>query len=179
MSFAYPEGWLRSILTFYSTLQQQGRDVYKIVMGSQHTVIVDDKFDVYTFGLGDLGQLGHSNRVSCHKPKAIELLPSILHNTTTSNQQRSNAKYSMYSSLHNIPVKDLCCGRDHTLLLTSHGKVYSWGDNRRGQLGHSHFDCASTPRLVTAPYLHTITAICAGAYHSGALSEAGVGYVWG
>ena len=34
-----------------------------------------------------------------------------------------------------IVIKKICCGRYHSLLLTSEGDVYSFGDNDCGQLG--------------------------------------------
>jgi len=35
----------------------------------------------------------------------------------------------------NVSVK-IVCGWEHSLALTSKGKIYSWGNNVQGQLGH-------------------------------------------
>eukprot|EP00981_Chlorochromonas_danica_P001703 scaffold369_cov177-Ochromonas_danica.AAC.36 len=182
LSFAYPEGWLSSLLTFYHNLQQEAhRKVIQIAVGSQHTVLVDDKWDVYTFGLGDLGQLGHSSRTSFSYPHPIELLQSILSNSDSSKAHGTPGRIP--GSINGrIEVKDVSCGRDHSLLLTASGQVYSWGDNRRGQLGHSNFESISTPRLVAGskdkPLRH-VTQISCGAYHSACLADPGTLYTWG
>eukprot|EP01035_Chromulina_nebulosa_P017265 gene17265-22797_t len=104
-----------------------------IATGKEHTVIVDDCANIYSFGKNDYGQLGHNNRIPLNDPKLLETIDLSLQ----------------------IPLKDLantvvdvCCGQGHTLLLTKSGRIYSWGDNRRGQLGHSHFESCAIPRLV-------------------------------
>ncbi|KAG8245731.1 hypothetical protein J6590_100284 [Homalodisca vitripennis] len=48
-------------------------------------------------------------------------------------------------------IGDVCqvaCGQHHTLALTEDGRLYGWGDNRRGQLG-SGPDHFPTPHLIT------------------------------
>ncbi len=34
-------------------------------------------------------------------------------------------------------VTSIAAGADHSLALTAHGEVFSWGENGHGQLGHS------------------------------------------
>jgi hypothetical protein len=149
LEFAYPEGWLNQILSFCKQMQNDDkRSLCKVVMGSQHTVILDDMSNLYTFGMGDLGQLGHNHRKSYSRPRQLEKLPVFL--SLTESQGGSNAArigsgtlpvacgVSMPGAvLQKVLVRDVCCGHDHTVLLSGSGRVYSWGDNRRGQLGHS------------------------------------------
>lgn len=149
LSFAYPNGWLKTLIDFCKYLrEQEKKSIRKIAIGSQHTVLVDDLSNVYTMGLGDLGQLGHNNRYSHSKPHKIDNLAQYLNSssTTTSNAGTIGGPAvfspgkaaSIGRSIHsNVTVKDVCCGKDHTLLLTAIGTVYSWGDNHKGQLGHS------------------------------------------
>ncbi|MFQ6633909.1 hypothetical protein Gotur_011631 [Gossypium turneri] len=70
-------------------------------------------FITYTWGLGNMGQLGHSSLQSGDK----ELLPRRI------------------VALDGICIKDVACGGVHTCALTSKGALYAWGGGQVGQLG--------------------------------------------
>ncbi|XP_060810402.1 serine/threonine-protein kinase Nek9 [Amyelois transitella] len=76
-------------------------------------------------------------------------------------------------------VCDISCGYEHCMLLTDVGRVYTWGNGRRLQLGHGDLDNLETPTEVEALAGIKIVKICAGGWHSAALSEFGDLYVWG
>lgn len=97
-------------------------------------------------------------------------------------------------TLRHTTVVSICCGRAHTLLLTGSGKMYSWGSNKRGQLGHSHFEASTTPRMVGQDLIESafnknaaknaiisrnIKQISCGAYHSACIADPGYLYTWG
>lgn len=73
-------------------------------------------------GIGDLGQLGHNNKRSYGAPKYIEKLSQYLQTIDVSSPQRTQAVNNK------VIVRDICCGANHSMLLTSNGKVYSWGN---------------------------------------------------
>jgi len=68
-------------------------------------------------------------------------------------------------------VTDIACGKEHCMLLTEHGQVYTWGGGSRGQLGHGTLANEDTPRLVMALDGMKIIKIAAGGWHSAAISE--------
>ncbi|KAM7304497.1 putative E3 ubiquitin-protein ligase HERC3 [Ixodes scapularis] len=74
-------------------------------------------------------------------------------------------------------VRDVVCGRHHTLVLLANGCVYSCGSNDFGQLGQDK----SMRKLeqVTALSAHEIRMVACGHDHSLALSEAGQVFSWG
>jgi alpha-tubulin suppressor-like RCC1 family protein len=78
-------------------------------------------------------------------------------------------------------------GTNHTLLLSDVGKVFSFGDNREGQLGlgwvgqvHPEKGAITcVPDIVQQIKSGRIGQICAGRGHSLALSEYGMVWAWG
>jgi hypothetical protein len=75
-------------------------------------------------------------------------------------------------------IRSICTGEEHTLAMTDHGTVYSWGDGKRGQLGHGDVSCQATPKVVDA-LKRKVAAVAAGSFHSVFLLAAGSVYVCG
>jgi alpha-tubulin suppressor-like RCC1 family protein len=61
-----------------------------------------------------------------------------------------------------LQVTDVACGKEHCLLLTEHGQVWSWGGGSRGQLGHGVLGGEERPRVVAALEGMRIRKIAAG-----------------
>jgi len=76
-------------------------------------------------------------------------------------------------------VVDVACGKEHCMLLTEHGQVYTWGGGSRGQLGHGTLASEESPRLVMALDGMKIIKIAAGGWHSAAISEFNDLYMFG
>jgi alpha-tubulin suppressor-like RCC1 family protein len=74
-------------------------------------------------------------------------------------------------------IKSIAVGATHVLALCSHGKVYAWGSNQFGQLGHQQKRYDTQPSLLELP--EKITALAAGTHFSLALAESGNVYAWG
>lgn len=181
LSIAYPDGWLPVLLRFSQQLRvDHNRSILLVAAGAQHTLLVDDNYNVYSFGLGDLGQLGLNNRKSFSTPRKIESLQRLINLGDGKTSTASLASQPVVSQ--RIGILSVCCGQDHSLLLTSTRKVFSFGDNRRGQLGHSLFESCAMPRLVTCrgkAVFTNIRSISCGKYHSACVAEPGIVYVWG
>ncbi|XP_078669983.1 RCC1 domain-containing protein 1-like [Branchiostoma floridae x Branchiostoma belcheri] len=76
-------------------------------------------------------------------------------------------------------VTALCCGKEHSLALTVSGRVFSWGNGSRGQLGHGTTEACKTPQVIEALEGVTMVTIAAGGWHSVSVSACGDLYVWG
>jgi len=81
--------------------------------------------------------------------------------------------------LMDVPVASISVGRFHTVVLTSEGRVYSFGNGP--QLGRSSIKSDSAPKIV--PFFEErsirVTQLSSGLDHSMALSEKGDVYGWG
>ncbi|KAL5022297.1 hypothetical protein ScPMuIL_001452 [Solemya velum] len=76
-------------------------------------------------------------------------------------------------------IKQLACGKEHVLLLTEWGVVYSLGNGSRGQLGHDSVENETAPRVVSMLEGVKMCTVSAGGWHSTVISEFGDLYVWG
>ncbi|XP_040122245.1 X-linked retinitis pigmentosa GTPase regulator isoform X2 [Oryx dammah] len=84
--------------------------VIQVACGGGHTVVLTEKA-VYTFGLGQFGQLGLGTfTFETSEPKVIE-------------------------SVKDKKISHVCCGENHTALITESGLLYTFGDSRHGKLG--------------------------------------------
>ncbi|GIQ80518.1 hypothetical protein KIPB_001328 [Kipferlia bialata] len=79
-----------------------------------------------------------------------------------------------------MPV-DVCSGQQHTLALSSNGRVFAWGKNGNGQLGLGDTRTRKTPvELPSSAFDEApIKAIACGSLHSMAVTEDGAVYMWG
>ncbi len=94
--------------------------------------------DVYTWGRGWDGQLGHEVITE------IELEPRIV------------------PQMENRASAAVACGRAHTVVVTDNGNVWSWGDNKAGQLGIGSLISTCTPKLVEALDEQEVTYVVSG-----------------
>ncbi|XP_073238801.1 RCC1 domain-containing protein 1-like [Porites lutea] len=73
----------------------------------------------------------------------------------------------------------VACGKEHALLLSSSGEVYSLGNGSRGQLGRGLIVEEQNAAVIPALEGIKIQFIAAGGWHSAAVSECGDLYMWG
>eukprot|EP00943_MAST-04B_sp_MAST-4B-sp1_P008495 g8495.t1 len=173
-SEVYPKGWMKSYESLLKTFTETRRRPNTLSVGSHHTVALDTVGDVYTWGWGDRGQLGHGSCNNKSKPRKINSL-GRLNDLPTEQGQKISLHRSMATQ---VMVRQVVCGEDHSMALTKEGIVFAWGLNNRGQLGLGHKNNCMVPTR-----LHDIKPrigeIAAGAYHSVALALSGHVYVWG
>ncbi|WP_158587899.1 RCC1 domain-containing protein [Actinomadura logoneensis] len=73
----------------------------------------------------------------------------------------------------------IAAGFDHSLAVTSDGRVLAWGRNTNGQLGDGTTEDRTAPVFVRLPPGVTVTQVAAGSYHSLALTSDGRVLAWG
>jgi len=130
-------------------------DASQVASGGAHTAVVAQDGTLYTFGLNDHGQLGHSaEEPFCDEPREV-LIPEA--------------------------VTAVACGHYHTLALAESGRIWAFGNNCEGQLGlgKQPGDAVPHPSLVRALDGAPIVEVCAGAEHSLARNSAGEVFSWG
>ncbi|XP_065827244.1 probable E3 ubiquitin-protein ligase HERC3 isoform X2 [Oscarella lobularis] len=76
-------------------------------------------------------------------------------------------------------ITQVACGNDHTLLLSSHGLSFAFGIGSRGQLGLGDSATHTQPQLIEHLGGLDVTSLCAGGWHSLAVTKLGSAYAWG
>ncbi|KAG8100097.1 hypothetical protein GUJ93_ZPchr0013g33969 [Zizania palustris] len=107
--------------------------VSKIACGEWHTAIITSSGQLFTYGDGTFGVLGHGDTQGIAQPKEVE-------------------------SLKGSRVKSVACGPWHTAAIvevvssfkgnTPNGKLFTWGDADRGKLGHADKEMKLVPTCV-------------------------------
>jgi alpha-tubulin suppressor-like RCC1 family protein len=131
--------------------------------GTKHSVAVCGRGDVWVWGSNEFGQLG---------------LGDFEERKTPVRDSSNFSKKSMVAC---------AAGTNHTLLLSDVGKVFSFGDNREGQLGLGWIGqihpekgpITCVPDIVHRIKQGRVGQISAGRGHSLALSEYGGMWAWG
>eukprot|EP00569_Conticribra_weissflogii_P016347 CAMPEP_0171399114 /NCGR_PEP_ID=MMETSP0880-20121228/6388_1 /TAXON_ID=67004 /ORGANISM="Thalassiosira weissflogii, Strain CCMP1336" /LENGTH=839 /DNA_ID=CAMNT_0011913219 /DNA_START=41 /DNA_END=2560 /DNA_ORIENTATION=- len=132
----------------------RGVGVKQIACGSGHTVVLTGDGEVYTWGRGDDGRLGHGDN-------GWKYVPRLTH------------------SLTGQIITHVTCGSYHTAAVSSNGDLYTWGGGMYGKLGHGNESGHSTPKRVEALFGLTIVDIACGSRHTAVVTNKGCLYTWG
>jgi alpha-tubulin suppressor-like RCC1 family protein len=116
----------------------------------------------YTFGWGDVGQLGHGVGFSPNVPDSYRAsVPTPI------------------AALEGVYIEQVSAGPTHVAAVDRAGRVYTWGSGAYGQLGHGDRLPSFVPRRVKALAGVNITSVAAGARHTVAVDDMGEVYAWG
>ena len=132
----------------------RGVGVKQIACGSGHTVVLTGEGEVYTWGRGDDGRLGHGDN-------GWKYVPRLTH------------------SLTGQIITHVTCGSYHTAAVSSNGDLYTWGGGMYGKLGHGNESGHSTPRRVEALVGLSVIDIACGSRHTAVVTNKGCLYTWG
>ncbi|KAJ0246339.1 Brevis radix (BRX) domain-containing protein [Hirschfeldia incana] len=141
--------------------------VHSVACGAWHTAIVTFSGQLYTYGSGTFGVLGHGSVESVTKPKEVE-------------------------SLKRMKVLSVSCGPWHTAAVVetsstdrryhngkSCGKLFTWGDGDKGRLGHVDSKKMLVPTCVSELIDQDFVKVSCGWTLTVALSSRGTVYTMG
>ena len=132
-----------------------GKKVIGAAAGGMHTVVWTEAGELFTFGHGLDGRLGH------HGGTRDELAPRLV------------------ERLAGKKVVGAAAGTCHTAVWTEEGELFTFGHGRDGRLGHGGQNTEYAPRLVQAMAGKTVIGGSAGAYHTVVRTEAGELFTFG
>ncbi|XP_067858724.1 probable E3 ubiquitin-protein ligase HERC4 isoform X1 [Heptranchias perlo] len=184
----------------------QNKRIRDVGCGRRHTVFVLDDGTVYTCGCNDLAQLGHDKArkrpeqvgaldaqnitaVSCGEMHTLALNDkgqvfawglAIDGQLGLASTEESVKVPRNIKSLAEVQIAQVACGYHHSLALSKGSQIFSWGQNKNGQLGLGR-DIGNQPSPQPVRSLNGVpfVQIVAGGAHSFALSLSGAVFGWG
>ncbi|KAM8903194.1 E3 ISG15--protein ligase HERC5-like isoform 2-T2 [Spinachia spinachia] len=104
-----------------------------ISCGEAHTAVLTQHGEVFTFGEGSCGQLGHNSSADEVTPRRVDGLDG--------------------------PATQIACGRRHTLVLGTSGQMWAFGNGSKGQIGTGRSEDSLAPTLVQFPWTTDSAAV--------------------
>uniref|UniRef100_A0A9J8D3K3 HECT-type E3 ubiquitin transferase n=1 Tax=Cyprinus carpio carpio TaxID=630221 RepID=A0A9J8D3K3_CYPCA len=130
-----------------------GKVVVCVSAGYRHSAAVTNDGELYTWGEGDFGRLGHSDSHSRNVPTLVKDISG---------------------------VGQVACGSSHTIAVAQDGRiVWSFGGGDNGKLGHGDTNRVYRPKVIEALHGFIIRKVCAGSQSSLSLTSAGQVFAWG
>ncbi|KAL5983207.1 hypothetical protein ACLOJK_017291 [Asimina triloba] len=134
--------------------------ISSVACGEWHTAVVSSSGQLFTYGDGMFGVLGHGNLESTSQPIEVK-------------------------SLRGLRVKAVACGPWHTAAVVEvivdrsrcnspGGKVFTWGDGDKGRLGHSDKEKKLLPTCVASLVDHDFVQVSCGRTLTVALTITGM-----
>ncbi|KAK5578203.1 hypothetical protein RB653_003156 [Dictyostelium firmibasis] len=142
--------------------------IVSVTCGRQHICAITDQGEVYSWGLGVFGQLGHGNVKSYLHPKKIQ-----------------------YFTDSNEFIAQVACGSNFTMVRSVGGLLYAFGHGEYGQLGSTeetqHLDVGgrdnhfkySMPIVVKSLENKKIKNVACGHLHTIVVTDENEVYQWG
>ena len=121
---------------------------------SQHNLAISTTGLLYGWGVNTSGQVGNSSITTPTSPVLV-----------------SGPATTSWSVI--------AAGGNHSLGITSTGRLYAWGLNTSGQVGVATLTTVSSPVLVSGPATTSWRSIAGGGIHSLAITTTGILYGWG
>ncbi|XP_071743775.1 uncharacterized protein [Lepeophtheirus salmonis] len=109
--------------------------------GCGHTLALTQSGEVFSWGDGEDGKLGHGNTERCRRPKII-------------------------SSLSGNFATFVAVGTSHSAVLTDKGKIFTFGNGDRGRLGHGNFQTKKSPEQISSLRGYFVTYVACGLEHT-------------
>jgi alpha-tubulin suppressor-like RCC1 family protein len=132
-----------------------GKAISDVHCGAEYSLAVSSQnSEVYSWGWGDFGRLGHADSADVFVPTPI-------------------------ASLSGRKVTAVACGDTHTLVILDGGRLVSFGRNQNGQLGNASTNDCYEPQEVRVVGGEWVTMVACGAEHSACCTRDGKVYSWG
>ncbi|OAY66174.1 Ultraviolet-B receptor UVR8 [Ananas comosus] len=176
-------------------------DVQNIACGENIAALVTKQGEVFCWGEENSGRLGHKTNIDVSYPKVVESLSNISVRTIAFGAQFTCAVTSsgefyewgnssncfglscdgnkriqwfphrVCGPLDGINISKVACGEWHTAIISSSGRLFTYGEGAFGVLGHGDFKSFPRPKEVESLKGLRVKSVACGPWHTAAVVE--------
>eukprot|EP00268_Persea_americana_P027387 TRINITY_DN2677_c0_g1_i1.p1 TRINITY_DN2677_c0_g1~~TRINITY_DN2677_c0_g1_i1.p1 ORF type:complete len:1105 (+),score=228.75 TRINITY_DN2677_c0_g1_i1:439-3753(+) len=144
----------------------EGIHVSSISCGPWHTAVVTSAGQLFTFGDGTFGALGHGDCISVSIPREVESLKGL------------KTVRAACGAWHTAAVIEVMHGTSSSSNCSS-GKLFTWGDGDKNRLGHGDKETKLVPTYVASLFEPNFCQVACGHSLTVALTTSGHVYTMG
>ncbi|KAK4479801.1 hypothetical protein RD792_015337 [Penstemon davidsonii] len=145
-----------------------GLQVSFVSCGPWHTALLTSSGQLFTFGDGTFGALGHGNRNGSSVPREVEALKGL-------RTVRVACGVWHTAAIVEVTTSTSSSGQSERLF----GKLFTWGDGDKGRLGHGDKESRLVPECIASLIETNFTRVSCGNNITVALSTFGRVYTMG
>ncbi|XP_043724265.1 PH, RCC1 and FYVE domains-containing protein 1-like [Telopea speciosissima] len=140
--------------------QMEGIRVSSVSCGPWHTAAVTSSGQLFTFGDGTFGALGHGDHSSTSMPREVETLKGL---------RTVGVACGVWHTAAVLEVMDESSGSGNS----ASGNLFTWGDGDKGRLGHGDDEPRLVPECVAALVGESFSQVACGHDITVALTSSG------
>ncbi|XP_060193697.1 PH, RCC1 and FYVE domains-containing protein 1 isoform X1 [Lycium barbarum] len=179
-------------------------DVQAISIGRSHASLVTKQGEVFCWGEGKNGRLGHKLDMDTARPKLVDSLNGVRVKSVTCGEYQTCAltlSGELYTwgdnsfgaesageekkrshwlpnricgSLDGVKISYVACAEWHTAIVSTSGKLFTYGDGTFGVLGHGNLQSVAKPKEVESLRGLWVKCVACGPWHTAAVVEISV-----
>ena len=156
-----------------------GIRINTIAAGGTHSAVTSNKGELFTFGCGLFGRLGHGPREV--ESEETDHRGMLVKKVTVMKGEENYNTPELVLALTGHKVITVACGQYHSCCITDRGDVFTWGKGENGQLGQgeANMDICLEPRRVGVLSKRGVCRATCGTSSTYVSTERGTVYVWG
>ncbi|XP_020535787.1 PH, RCC1 and FYVE domains-containing protein 1 isoform X2 [Jatropha curcas] len=176
-------------------------DVRNISLGRKHAALITKRGEVFCWGEGSGGKLGHKVNMDVSYPRVVESLEGVYIKSVACGEYQSCAithsgelytwgdntyganlvdegttrsqwlPYKVSGPLDGITILKAACGEWHVATISSSGQLFTYGDGTFGALGHGNLQSVYQPKEVESLKGLWVKSVACGSWHTAAIVD--------
>ncbi|KAG8662551.1 hypothetical protein MANES_01G123500v8 [Manihot esculenta] len=175
-------------------------DVQSISLGGKHAALITKRREVFCWGEGSGGKLGHKVNMDFSYPKVVDSLGGVRIKSVACGEYQTCAltdsgelyiwgdnksganlvevrtrnqwlPYKLSGPFDSITISKVACGEWHTAILSSSGQLFTYGDGTFGVLGHGNLQSVSYPKEIESLRGLWVKSVACGSWHTAAIVD--------